>query len=325
MQYFTGTTEIHMKEPTAITLGKFDGLHRGHQTLIAKVLKQREQGLIPAVFTFDMSPVAVVTGKSQPALLTNEERREHLEQMGIGCLVEYPFTVDASHMPADVFIEKILVERLKVRSITIGTDFHFGYQRSGDAALLARMAPVYGYHLEVVDKLKDAQSGKVISSTFIREELRNGNMEKVHALLGYSYALKGTVVNGNHLGSRIGFPTANILPPAQKMLPPNGVYASRTWIDGQLYESVTNIGRKPTVGEYPMGAETFVYEWKQPLYGREIAVELCHAIRPEMKFSGVEELKTQVERDKKIAREWLKVHSADGEGVRAKQEQKKNI
>lgn len=309
MQYFTGTTEIRMEESTAITLGKFDGLHRGHQTLIAKVLKQRKNGMVPAVFTFDMSPVAVVTGKSQPTLLTNMERKEHLEQMGIGCLVEYPFTVEASHMPADVFIEKILVERLKVRSITIGTDFHFGYQRSGDAALLARMAQVYGYHLEVVDKLKDTDSGRVISSTFIREELREGNMEKVHALLGYSYALRGTVVNGNHLGSRIGFPTANILPPAKKMLPPNGVYASRTWIDGQLYESVTNIGRKPTVGEYPIGAETFVYDWRQPLYGKEITVELHHAIRPEMKFSGVEELRAQVENDKKSAREWLEMHS----------------
>ena len=306
MQYFTGTAEIEMKQPVAVTLGKFDGMHLGHQTLISKIMEKKEAGMIPTVFTFDMSPVAVVTGKKQqPMLLTNEERRKYLEKLGIGCLIEYPFTVEASHMPADVFVREILVKRLKVRYIAVGTDFHFGYQRSGDAALLEEMSSSCGYELDVVHKRRDEKSGRIISSTFIREKLDEGNMEDVNALLGYPFALHGKVVNGNHLGSRIGFPTANLLPEAGKKLPPNGVYASCTKIDGNSYLSVTNIGRKPTIGEYPVGAETFIFEWTKELYGKEITVELYHQLREEKKFANVEELKAQVERDKIKALEFL--------------------
>lgn len=306
MLYVTGTTKFQMEKRTAITLGKFDGLHRGHQTLMKKVLSCKEQGLSATVFTFDLSPLAVMEGKSQtPMLLTNQERREHLEQMGMEALIEFPFTKEISHMSAEAFVRDILVKQLRVGMVVIGTDFHFGHNRSGDAALLEDMAKTYDFRLCVEDKLRDEDSGRIISSSFIREELKKGNMEKVNALLGYSYGLEGTVINGNHLGSRIGFPTANLCPPSQKNLPPNGVYATRTCIQGKWYLSVTNVGNKPTVGDYPIGAETFVYDWKEPLYGEQIQVEFLHQIRAEKKFDSLEELRQQVERDKKTARQFL--------------------
>ena len=177
MQYFTGTTDIYIEEKTAITLGKFDGLHRGHQLLMENVLAFRKQGLLPAVFTFDMSPMAVMSGKGrQPMLLTNSERREHLETMGIEALIEYPFTLETSQMPAETFVQEILVKRLHVGAVIIGADFHFGHQRGGDATLLACMAEQLGFQLKVVDKLKETESGRIISSNFIRAELDKGNM-----------------------------------------------------------------------------------------------------------------------------------------------------
>ena len=307
MQYFAGTREFQIKEPTAVTIGKFDGLHRGHQKLLREVMRYRKKGYKPAVFTFETAPGTLIRGKLQTMITTNEEREENLREAGVEYLVEYPFNQEVAHMDPEQFVAEILVGKMGAKAIVSGPDCHFGYQRKGDAELLRKLAPKYGYEVSIVEKAMDGD--REISSTYIREELAKGNIRKANELLGYEYRISGQVVHGEHLGSTLGFPTANILPGIQKHLPAFGVYLSRTVIDGVSYGSITNIGKKPTIaGERPAGAETYIYDLDENLYGKKIEVHFLDFMRPEMKFSGVDELKMQVLKDKETGR---KMHGAE--------------
>jgi len=309
MRTISGTKEFQIQEPTVVTIGKFDGRHKGHQKLLRRMLDfRREQGLRTAIFTFDMAPSGVVTGSAPKLITTNQERRNNMEKMGIDYLVEYPFNQEVSHMTPEDFVAKILVGRMGAKAIVAGTDCGFGYKRAGNARLLQELAPKYGYQAVIIEKEQDDH--RDISSTYVREELKAGNMEKANELLGEPYAIHGTVVHGNHIGgSLLGFPTANILPPAEKYLPPYGVYVSRVLIDGRYYGGVSNIGRKPTIaGENPVGVETFVMGFHEDLYGKNIEVQLLHFERPEQKFGGLEELKDRIERDKEYAAGYFEAH-----------------
>ena len=170
------------------------------------------------------------------------------------------------------------------------------------------MARDLGYHLHVIEKEKDHR--RDISSTYIREELEKGNVEKANQLLGQPYAIHGEVVHGNHIGgSLLGFPTANILPPPIKRLPRYGVYVSRVLVDGVYYKGVTNIGKKPTVGgEYPAGVETYIFGLEGDIYGKNIEVQILAFDRPEQKFTSLEELKERIEKDKEFANAYYEKH-----------------
>ncbi|MDO5550637.1 MAG: bifunctional riboflavin kinase/FAD synthetase [Lachnospiraceae bacterium] len=309
MIYIENTKHFQIEEPTVVTIGKFDGRHRGHQKLIGAMLRIKEQyGYQAAVFTFSVAPADLVQGRQHTVITTNLERRNNLKKIGIDYLVEYPFTQEVCHMWAEDFVKKILIDQMGMKAIVVGTDCGFGYQRSGNAALLKELAPKYGYYLEVIEKEKD--ENRDISSTYIREELDLGQIEKANELLGEPYYIHGTVVHGNHIGEPVlGYPTANLLPPPEKHLPPFGVYVSRVLIDGVFYGGITNIGRKPTIktkdGISPIGVETFVYDYDGNLYGKEIEVGLLHFVRPERKMSGLEELKEQITRDKEFGRAFL--------------------
>ncbi|MFR5601641.1 MAG: bifunctional riboflavin kinase/FAD synthetase [Lachnospiraceae bacterium] len=307
MEYITGNRDFQILEPTVVTMGKFDGRHRGHQKLLRNMLRlKEEQGLKTAIFTFSSTPKAVVEKKPQTVITTNQERRNNLETIGIDYLIEYPFTEEVSHMPPEEFVKKILVGQMNARAIVVGTDCGFGYKRAGDAQLLAKLAGELGYELVVIVKERDEK--RVISSTYIREELDRGNMEKANKLLGEPYAIHGTVVHGNHIGGGIlGFPTANLIPPPEKHLPKFGVYVSKVRIDGRYYGGVTNIGRKPTIeGLSPIGVETFLYDFDENLYGKNIEVQLLHFERPEQKFQSLKELRAQIQRDKEYGEKYLK-------------------
>lgn len=309
MQSITGTGQFQIEEPTVVTIGKFDGRHKGHQKLLRTMLDIKEKhGWKTAVFSFDMVPAGIVSGKPQTVITTNQERRNNLENMGIDYLVEYPFTQEVSHMAPEDFVKKILAGQMNARAIVAGTDCGFGYQRTGNAALLKELAARYGYEAVIIEK--EQADHRDISSTYIKEELNAGHIEKVNTLLGEPYAIHGIVVHGNHIGSSIlGFPTANIHPPEEKHLPPYGVYVSRVLIDGAFYGGVTNIGKKPTVeGEYPVGVETFIMGLDGDLYGKRIEVQLLHFERPEQKFASLELLKEQIEQDKQSATTYFAQH-----------------
>lgn len=300
MRIIEGTTEFQVQEETAISIGKFDGLHQGHQLLVERIVKKKQEGLKALIFTFDFG--------DRPVLLLPEERREMLRKWGVDYLLECPFVESISHMEAEEFVRKILVERLHVRYLAVGTDFRFGCQRRGDYRLLQRLSAECGYEVEVVEKA--CWQGEEISSSRIRRELEQGRMELVNQLLGYAYSVTGEVLHGRKIGRTLGMPTTNIVPSERKLLPPNGVYATRTVIAGELFEGITNIGYKPTVGADPRkGVETYLFDLDRNLYGEILTVRFYGYERPERKFDSLEELKKRIGQDV----EWGRTYFGEAE------------
>ena len=295
MRVIKDTLKFSIPEHSAITLGKFDGIHKGHQKLIKKVLEKKSLGLKSVVFTFGQMPGTHFYGKGR-TILTPEERRRHLEEMGIDYMVECPFIRELITMEPEQFVEKILVEQLHVKYIAIGPDFRFGHERRGDGHLLKKYAKIFGYEVEIFEK--ECLEDRVISSTYVRHMLENGEMEMVKKLLGYPYYISGTVIHGHAIGRTIGIPTINLVPYEEKILPPNGVYLTKTRIDGKDYFGITNIGVKPTIsGEEAKGVETHLFDFQGDLYDRELVVRFYEFERPERKFSSLEELKEQLAAD----------------------------
>lgn len=295
------TIDISFDYPTVVTLGKFDGVHRGHMALIDRVLSyekaNRVEGMNPVscACCFRVSPVG---------LLTTEERREILRKKGVQLLTEVPFVPELITMEPEQFVAKILVEGLQAKHVVVGEDYRFGYQRRGDVRLLRELGEDFGFTVETVSKVRDG--GQDISSTRVREALMRGDMETVGHLLGYSYFVTGKVIHGRRLGRTLGFPTTNVIPDQEKILPPRGVYTVRSEINGRVYNGITNIGTKPTVDGHFVGVETFLYKCSEDLYGETQKVELLHFQRPEMKFPSIEELKKRIEEDRRAGEIFFK-------------------
>ena len=303
MQYIANTKEFHIAEPTVVSIGKFDGLHCGHKKLVAEMMKYREQIRKTAMFTFSTPPGTLVKGIAQNVLMTNREREQLLEEAGLDYLVEYPFDEEVRTMDPEAFVSEILIGKMNAQVIVTGPDCRFGYKAAGDRELLERLADKYGYRYIVVEKAKDSDY-KIISSTYVRELLADGQVFKANKLLGYRYYITGVVEHGNAIGHKKLYPTANIIPPPEKHLPKFGVYVSRVTVDGEIYAGLSNVGRKPTIkGNNPAGVETYLYDFHGNLYEKEIKVELLDFVRPEIKFSSIEELKAQLDYDVKTCRE----------------------
>ena len=305
MEYITGNTDFKLNN-SAVTLGKFDGIHLGHQYLIDQVISYKEQGYTSVMFSFLYHPYNLFSDKEFEQIYTQEEKVAKLSHTGLDVLVAYPFTQKTRSIEPEDFIKEILVEKLDAKIIVVGIDFRFGHNRRGDITLLQQYADTYGYKVIACEKRK--WQDHIISSSAIRTELKNGNMEAVNAMLGQPYMIRGEVLHGRRIGRTIGMPTTNITPPTNKLLPPCGVYPSRTWIGQNYYYGVTNIGYKPTVGaETRKGVETYLFDFDEDLYGKVIEVELFAYERPEIKFATLEELKKQMEEDIIFAKKYFKV------------------
>jgi len=290
---------------TAVSLGKFDGVHRGHRLLIDRILKEKDKGYTSVVFTFSMHPMSLFSDKELELIDTEQEKQEKLKNMGVDVLISYPFTKETANTEPEDFVRKILVEQLDAKVVVVGSDYRFGKKRKGDVELLRKLSSVYGYELIVYDKLQ--VEDHIVSSTLIRSEIGQGHMEFVEELLGVPYQVHGEVVYGNQIGRTIDVPTMNQLVPGSKLMPPNGVYASNIIIDDREYRGVTNVGYKPTVTDQKIkGVETHIFDFKGNLYGKYITVELLHYIRPERRFQSVEALKEQIAIDSIAARDYLK-------------------
>lgn len=289
MRYIKGISSYQWGKSTAVTLGKFDGLHLGHQMLVDKIREYGANGCESVLCAFDMQ---------RDCLMTKDERRRHLEGQ-IDFLVEYPFTDELREMQAEEFIQKILKDTLHASHIVVGTDFSFGYQKRGDAAMLRKFSDQCGYTLDVIEKKR--YQGRVISSSYVREALSQGDVKLAGNLLGYPYEMTGIVEHGRRLGRTLGFPTMNIEPAPGKIMPRFGVYACRVKIGGKWYDGIGNAGIKPTVtDEHKRLLEVFVYGYEGDAYGQEITAQFLEFERPETKFGSVEELKEQVMRDMKF-------------------------
>lgn len=304
MKLICNTTDFHIKNKTAVTLGKFDGLHRGHQKLIQNVLQAKKEGFDTAVFTFSTFPTSILSGVKHQTLTTKEERTHYLSEIGLDYLIEYPFDQNLIHMSPEAFIWEILIKKLNAGYIIVGKDYHFGYKREGDYNLLTEMAMKYNYRLLVMDKEKDHEHE--ISSTYIREELMAGHIEKVNHLLGYPYTFSGEVIHGRALARNLGFPTMNLLPNPEKLLPPLGVYCVKAVVDGQVYNGIANVGYKPTITDQQiLLLETHLFSYTGITYGKTIDVMLYRYMRPEIKFASIDELKAQMEHDVKTGKEFF--------------------
>lgn len=306
MQIIERETAFQLHKPSAAAIGKFDGIHRGHQSLLRHVLEQKEKGLQAVVFTFDPSPAALFLGEDLPELTTKREKRRLFQEMGIDVLIEFPLNFTTAATEPEAFIEKVLAGQMKTAYIAAGEDLSFGKKGKGDAALLRKMAGFFGYRTEIIEKV--CLDGVEISSSYVREVIKSGDMEKAERLIGEAYSVSGVVAHGKKLGRKLGMPTVNLLPEKEKLLPPYGVYFSEVSLGERVYKGITNIGCKPTVNEEKQaGVETYLYDFAQDIYGKEITVRLFSFHRPERKFESVEALKKQMASD--IAQGRYYVHS----------------
>ncbi len=296
MEYIRGLESFSFPGRTAVTLGKFDGLHRGHQKLIWQICRmKKERHTASVVFAFDMQPFFEKTGKTGAGIMTNEERRSRLDGK-VDFLLECPFSDDILSMEAEDFLQNVLHDLLHAACVVVGPDFHFGHGKRGDVQMLRDWAEKLDYELLVVPK--EVYGDREISSSYIREELRKGNMKKVSAMLGYPYTVEGTVEHGAQLGRKYGFPTVNIHPAPEKLLPPNGVYMAGVKLDGIWYNGIGNIGYKPTVSsEHRMLIECHLLDYQGNAYGKDVQIQLYEFRRPEMKFASMEEWKAQIDSD----------------------------
>lgn len=306
MKIINETTDFIIEEKTAVAIGKFDGFHRGHQKLLDAIKDQKEKGLATVVFTFVPSPAAFFSKQIIPELSTINEKRRIFEKAGVDYLIEYPFYQEIADMSPITFIKDVLVRRMHATCIVAGDDISFGKEGKGDCALLKTLANEYEYEVVIIDKV--LYEDKEVSSTFVRDEVKKGNMALVKQLLGSPYHIGGQIVHGRKLGRTIGMPTVNLLPPKEKLLPPKGVYYSYVILNGKRYESITNIGVKPTVEDNEvMGVETYIYNFDEDVYGNNLDVYLLDFKRPEMKFDDVDALKAQMEADLAAGREYHKL------------------
>ncbi len=306
MKYIKNLTGFFIDEPTAISLGKFDGIHRGHELLLEQLLKKKREGYATVIFTFDIPPKNALDSQNTKVLTTNEEKMHMFESFGIDYLIECPFTPEVMNMEPESFIE-MLVKNLSVKYIVTGEDFCFGRNRRGNYQMLQEYAGQLSYEAIILPKMKEEE--RDISSTFVREEIMAGNIEHANSLLGHPYFVSGEVKHGNRIGRTIGFPTINLIPPKNKLLPAFGVYITKVTIDGIVYHGVTNVGCKPTIeGENPIGIETHILDFKQDVYEKVVMVTFIKKIREERKFPNLEGLLEQLRLDVNEANYYFSLH-----------------
>ena len=292
-----------IKTPTAIALGNFDGIHRGHQIVLQPILAKsnKSQGiqLVSSVVSFSPHPREFFTGNKIKLLTPIAEKAQHLAEIGIEQLVLLPFDEKLASLTPSQFVRQVVSEQLQAMKVSVGQDFHFGYQRKGTATDLKNIAA--NLDIEVVinglHKCQDDEKSVRISSSLIRQALKEGNIERANFMLGRSYKLIGEVVTGQKLGRTIGFPTANLQLPPDKFLPRFGVYSVDVLVDRSVIKGVMNIGCRPTVAGKEPTVEVHLLNWSGNLYGKTLAVSLNQFLRTEQKFSSVEALKQQIIKD----------------------------
>jgi riboflavin kinase/FMN adenylyltransferase len=283
-----------------LALGNFDGLHRGHQKIIERVKRgAAEHGGTPMAMTFDPHPPRVVRpDKAPPLLMTKAQKLEALHQAGIRCVAVVRFTRELSEWDPETFVRTALVEWLRVSEVWVGANFLFGHERSGNFSFLRMLGQRYGFRADKIDPVR--YKDFVVSSTRVRRLVGEGRVDEAGALLGHGFYIDGTVVEGRHRGRELGYPTAN-LATENELLPPHGVYATTTTIDGVVHASLTNIGTRPTFGEQDTTVETHVLAYKGDLYGRPVRLGFVLRLRDERKFEDVDALRTQIEADQRRA------------------------
>jgi riboflavin kinase/FMN adenylyltransferase len=291
--------------PVVVALGNFDGVHLGHQAVVRRAVEVgRRRGLRTVAATFDPHPRAVLWPGNQPKLLTTPEvRRELLLACGVEEVREIRFDRELSKKSPREFVLEVLAGSLGAGVVVVGENFRFGHKASGDVAELRRCMREEGgeaYAVPISNVL-----GEDISSTRIRERVAEGEVREAARLLGRPYLLRGEVVEGDKRGRIVGFPTANVLPDERALVPGRGVYAGFAWVGRECYGACTNVGTAPTFDRRDSRIEAYLLSFEGDLYGKVVDVTFEERLRPEKRFSGIGELKEQIARDVKEARNFL--------------------
>jgi riboflavin kinase/FMN adenylyltransferase len=304
MRFVHSFEEAQLTEETVVTIGSFDGVHRGHQALIKQVRAAALKTLrASVVITFFPHP-SVVLGRVQPYYLTApEEKLVQLNQTGVDLLIELPFTPETAQVRAADFVDQ-LRRYLRLRELWIGHDFALGHRREGDAPFLTKLGRARGFTVHAVDPLTN--DGEIISSSNIRAALRAGDVAHAAKLLGRPFRLSGRVVPGDGRGKTIGIPTANLDVWQEHAVPANGVYACRAWVGHLPQRAAVNIGTRPTVTtEMHRTVEAHLLDFDKDLYGLNIALDFFERLRGEQKFASVQELVAQIKSDVETTRSLL--------------------
>lgn len=300
MQCISMEDDIRIKN-TIVTVGKFDGVHKGHEKLL-ETMEENANGRQKVVLTFETSPKAFLNHDANKTIVTEMEKQMLCDSRNIDVYLKMPMKKEFLSYTPDEFAGKILKEKIGATTIVCGPDFRFGTKASGDVEFLRKNQKTYGYSLIVVEK--EQYHNRDISSTAIREKILAGEMKEVNEMLGHPYMIIGKVEQGKKLGRTLGLPTANILPDETKLLPPKGVYKTVVNVAGKRYQGITNIGINPTVESgMQVKAETHILDYNADIYNEIVQVEFYDFIRPERTFESVEELKAQIEKDIEACRE----------------------
>jgi riboflavin kinase/FMN adenylyltransferase len=298
-------------ERTVVTIGAYDGVHVGHQAVIAEVrAKAAALGARSVVLTFDRHPATIVRPESAPALLTTPEQRlELLAETGIDAVVVLRFDETQAAEPPESFVERVLIEGLAVRIVVVGEDFHFGSHRAGNVALLEKYGSGHDFVVDPVSLVPRVDGvDEPVSSTAIRRALAGGDVELATRMLGRAHEVQGPVVMGDQRGRLLGFPTANVEVPNSVCLPADGVYAGHyVRPDGAVHACAINLGRRPTFYEHADHSllEAHLLDFDGDLYGEQARVRFEHFLRSERKFDGIEAIKAQLDVDVAHARQLL--------------------
>lgn len=304
MQHITRLEDANVASPTLVTIGVFDGVHRGHQSLIKRaVATAHESNQKAVVLTFSPHPDVVlqnVTGRYY--LTTAEQRAQLIGELGVDVVVSHPFDDTIRQVRARDFVENLL-KHLKMKTLCVGKDFALGYQREGTIDYLSELGQTLGYEVYPIELL-DADDEKISSST-IRDLLQDGKIEDANNLLGRSYSISGEVVLGDQRGRLIGFPTANTAVWNQQVLPANGVYACYVYLNDERFMAVTNVGVRPTFDGTTITIEPHILDFDRDIYGETLTISFEKRLRGEQKFDGIEAVKAQIGLDAQAGRAFL--------------------
>ncbi len=304
MQHVYDLTAAQLEQPSLVTIGVFDGVHRGHQYLIRQLVEQAHHNDQQAVvLTFFPHPDVVLRGlEGRYYLTTPEERAEELGRLGVDVVITQTFDDAFRQISAADLLDQLL-QGLHMRVLWVGSDFAMGYQRKGDVAFLQAQGAVKGFQTEVIDLIR--RNGEAISSTAIRQALVAGNVEQANFWLGRGYALSGEVIHGDHRGRTIGFPTANLAVWEQQAIPANGVYAGWVELGDERFMAVTNIGVRPTFKGQEIRVEAHLLDFDREIYGQNLRLSFETRLRAEKKFNNIQELIDQIGEDAQAGRDYL--------------------
>lgn len=308
MRVYRSLQDLPEEERTVTALGNFDGVHLGHRRILQTAREKADElGCLAACYTFSNHPRRLfkdlgVIDETVGYINSDEEKLYLLEQAGMDIVFNVEFSPEVMNLSPENFVERVICGSLHALGVSCGNNYRFGTKASGTPELLTKLGGKYGFEAYVHDDVKI--EGETISSTLIRRAIEVGDMERAELFLGRPYRVAGRVIQGNHIGTKIGIPTANIPIDPSRVAPPNGVYFTLTKVDGEVIPSVTNIGVKPTVGNYDKVIETHLLGRKYDLYGKELTVEFLHYRRPEHRFGSLEELRSVMNQDVAAAGEY---------------------